>query len=403
MPAKPSRRPSRPAPSTSPKPSRKRQPAQTAPEVVPFSDALGYLDAWFLALGPARIADESAASLLRIPPASDRMGLFHYLSACTDATLEAGTPLPFEAFARAHDLDFLDRLVLLSLLRDAHDPLSQRGLRSIRLLRSVYADQLTIQHEVVSRLEDGGALRDLEAVESVPDTFMGSRAYRLARRLVEPLTTGGGDPEGLPLLSPDPLEALEALAFDVAQLGAAVEMSYPETEKMWNGPRKGAPGWDHTAPRRRRLTARLEASARSESDRAGAEIRRLGLEGDERLAWALLVRDSEAERVGLGVPSVLRFLGRVTDPEETAERILGRDSKLARADAIRFNRPDGALLGRVVWLSRDARGRVIPWPRNAFVTRATADLDRAADLPRVGFDPAGAEVQDRARNAGGAA
>lgn len=388
--ARPTRRP-RPAKAA------RASAAESGPSVLPFSDALGYLDSWFLALGPARIGDESPASLLQIPSAEDRPGVFRYISACSDVTLQAGTPLPFEEFARAHDLDLLDRLLLLSLLRDAHDPLSQHGLRLIRILRSVYADRLSIQHEVSTRLEEGGKLRDLEAVESIPDTFPGRRLYRLPRRLLEPLTTGTGDPEGLPRIPADPLESIDLCVFDVTQLAVALEMNYPETEKIWNGPRKGSPGWDHTALRRRRLAARLEACSRAERDRVGAEIRHLGLEGDERLAWALLLRDTEADKVGLAVPLVLRFLGPLEDPESAAERILGPGSKLARADAIRFNRPDGPFLGRVAWLSREARARVVPWPRNAFVARATTDLERAADLPRVGFDPAGTAVQDRTR------
>ncbi len=400
MSTKPAPRSARPTRRPRPAKASRASAAKSAPSVRPFSDAFGYLDSWYFALGPARIADESPAGLLQIPSAEDRLGMFGFLSACADVTLEAGTPLPFEEFARAHDLDLLDRLLLLSLLRDAHDPLSQHGLRLIRLFRSVYADRLSVQHEVSARLEEGGKLRDLAAVESIPDSFPGRRLYRLPRRLAEPLTTGSGDPEGLPRIPADSLESLDLFVFDVTQLVLAVEMTYPETEKIWNGPRKGSPGWDHTALRRRRLAARLQACSRAEGDRVGGEIRRLGLEGDERLAWALLLRDTEADKVGLAVPLVLRFLGPLEDPESAAERILGPGSRLARADAIRFNRPDGPLLSRVVWLSREARSRVVPWPRNAFVARATTDLERAADLPRVGFDPTGPAVQDRTRGTG---
>lgn len=365
------------------------------PAAPPFDGPLDHLEAWFEVLGPPRFPDENPAALDAVLPIHSRAGFLALLLARTEATEAAGVALPFEAFLRENGLDLLDRLILLALLRHAHDPQADRGMRAIRLIHATGADTLARRHEVLHRLEEEGRLRDLAAVQSIPDALVGARSYRLAPHLVEPLTTGSGDPEGLPEISPDPIEALEQLVFDVLRLSEAVLMRYPATETIWNAARKGAPGWDHTGYRRFRLTARLEASARTEGDPFGAEIRRLALEGEERLAWAFLVADSQSDEVGLAVPQVLRMAGRHPDPHGAAERLLGPGSKLGRSDALRFNRRDGPLVAKAVWLSRDARSRVIPWPKSAFLVKGASE-EEAGTVARVGFDSSGEARKDQA-------
>lgn len=385
-PAEPSRLPRPPVPRRT-RPPRRAAPRRRAPGAEPFPDAFAYLDAWFDLLGPPYLENESAAALAAIPPFDERAARLAVVAARTDSSLSAGVTLPLEAFVRENGLDALDRLLLLALLRHAHDPIGDAGLAPIRLLRAVGADTLARRHAVLSRLEEGGALRDLAAVESRPDETLGARAYRLAPHLVDPLTTGCGRLDGRPDVPANPLESLAALQADVRSLDSALRTAPSETGGIWCGPAKGTPGWDHAAARRGRLARRLEAVSSCEPDPAGAEIRRLGLDPDERLAWAELLVDSDYENFGVRVVHVLSCAGCRTDPGAAAERILGPRSRLAAADALRFDRDSGPLPGRFVWMSRAARDRVLPWPRGRFERPPGADLDDAATPSRVGFDP----------------
>ncbi len=354
-----------------------------------------YLTAWFRALGPSRTENESPASLDEIPPFDDRQDLIRGLEQVTEDSLAAGARLPFEAFVRENGLDLTDRLILLTLLRAAHDPQSPGGLRLILILRALGASALGRQVEVRRKLDEAGPLRDLGLVECAPIPDLTQRLYRLPRHLVDHLTTGEGDTLGLPAVPRNPQEALDRLEYDSRRVVDAIQMPAHDTDQMWQGVRKGHPGWDHTALRRERLAARLEASCRQESCRIGAELRRLDPIGDERLAWALLFLDSSAEEVGLAVPMVLAFTGWQDDAEAAAERLLGPSSKLGKAGVLRFNRTDGPLLARLVALSQDARGRAALWPRKAF-TMKPGGLDLVADQQRTfGFGANGGRIEDR--------
>jgi hypothetical protein len=368
---------------------------QVAAEIVPFTNGLDYLDAWFGALGTPIVLEAGAGVSQQAATPGSVYSRLPELLLRTVRTAESEVDLPFEEFASEHGLDLVDRLILLALLRDAHDPRSGVGLSQANLFLAVEATTLSRRIDVMSRLDERGVLRDLKLVECLPGWTRDERRYRLAERFVGPVTHGTGDVMGLPRLSPDPIEAFQALAADVKLLGAAIKMGCLDEYKVWGGAREGEPGWDSTAPWRAALKARLEASVRLESDRIGAEIRRLGLEGGERLAWAVLLADADEEMVGVKVPRLVQMTGRHADPEAAAERILGPDSKLGKAGCIRFNRADGPVLGRIAWLSREARGRVIPWPHGAFFVKPGVDLEALPFTPRVGFDPYGTQKQDR--------
>ena len=369
-----------------------------------FEDPCRYLAAWFRLLGPARSEEESRAALDEIPSFEPRRELLADLEQATARTLEAGIALPFESFVRENGLDLTDRLLLLTLLRSALDPQSQGGLRLIRILRALGAAGIGHQIDIRRRLEEQSLLRDLGLIECAAFSSLLDRLYRLPGRMVDFLATGRGDSLGLPILPQSRLEALKLLDYDTRQLIDALKIPRHEAHQIWQGVRKGVPGWDRTVLRRRRLAARLEASYRQETDAIGAELRHLDLTGDERLVWAVLFFDSSAKEVGLATPYLLTFSGWHDDAEAAAERLFGRGSKLAKAGALRFSRTDGPLLARVVALSQEARSRVALWPRTAFEMTPGTTLDLAGDETRpLGFVPGGGGVQDRAARARGVA
>lgn len=379
-------------------------PGDTAPEATPFHGAFDYLDAWFALLEPPNGGEEAGGRHGRIPSFDERHGHLHFLIARTAKSVAAGADLPFETFVRRHDLDLLDRLVLLALLCAAHDPASEGGLAVARLLQALGAASLDRQLHVLSRLETAGRLRDLGAVHCHPNPNRSHHLFRVAPWLVEPLTTGCGDVAGLPEISVDTTEEMDELRRQAYAVVQALSMDTTQPILIWQAPAEGRPGWDHFALRRRRLTARLEASVRAAKTPVGAEIRRLGLGGEERLAWAFLLHDAQADPVGIPVPTLLRLVGRLPDVAAAAESLLGPASKLGANDCLRFNRPDGPLLSRLVWLSREASGRVVPWQRDAFAVVPGPNGEPVSVTPRsVGFNSRGAATEDHAARARGAA
>ncbi len=367
-----------------------------------FEDHFHYLTAWFRLLGPARHENESPAAMDEVPSFEPRRDFLAGLELITARTIEAGIELPFEAFVRENGLDLTDRLILLTLLRSALDPQSQGGLRFIRILWALGADSVGRQIEVRRRLDEEGLLRDLGLIECAAHPSLLERSYRLHRPTAGFLAAGRGDTLDLPRVPESQLEALELLDYDTRQLIDALKIPFHEAYQIWQGVRKGFPGWDRTALRRGRLAARLEASYRQETDAIGAELHRLDLTGDERLVWAVLFLDSSAKEIGLAAPYLLSFSGWHDDAEAAAERLLGRGSKLAKAGALRFSRADGPLLARVVALSQEARGRVALWPRSAFALTPETSLDLAGNEARpLGFVPNGSALQDRVASAGG--
>jgi len=367
--------------------------AEKAPEPVPFQSALEYLDGWFELLGPAREEGETAASLGEIPDFDERKAHLAWLRERTDRSVAEGVALPFEEYVRTNGLDLLDRVLLLALLRAAHDPLAKGGLRLVRVLRALGASTFARRWEVESRLETAGRLRDLGAVHGHPDPNRAERTYRLAPWLVRPLTTGEGSLEGLPDLSGDLMVTIDALACEAQRVMEAVNADTSQPVMTWQAPAAG-PGWDHTALRRKRFTARIEACARTQGNAIGAEILRLGLESDERTCWGLLLWDGLQDPVGIPVPRLVRYCGETSDAAATAERLLGPGSKLGGADVVRFNRPDVPLLRRIAWMAREAHARVVPWSRDDFAKQRWPEGDPEAPRPRsFGFDAQGAMAE----------
>ena len=365
------------------------------PEPAPFANLFDYLDEWFCLLGPVRAELETPASLDRIPDFDQRKGYLAYLLARTEKSLAAGTSLPFEEYVRSHELDLLDRVILLALLRAAHDPQAKGGTRLLRLLHAVGANSLGRQWEVLSRVETSGRLRDLCAVHCFPNPNRVDRMFRLAPWLVGPLTAGEGNPDGIPVLSPDLTATLDQLFGEARRVAEAVNVDTTQPVMIWQGPASG-PGWDHVVLRRRRFEARLEACAREERNAVGEEIRRLGLEGEDRTCWGLLLCDGLLDPVGIPVPRLVRYCGETADPAAAAERLLGPESKIGRADCVRFNRGDVPFLRRIAWMAREAQARVVPWSRDDFTVASGPEGEPGSPQQRVvGFDARGAAKEGR--------
>ena len=388
----------KPAPPAKSAPSAKVVPsAEPAPSAIGvFADPAEYLEAWFAALGPARAPQDTPSALATIAPAELLEPFAILASARTEVSVAAGVDLPFERFVKDHGIGDSERRILLALLRNALDPQSIGGLRTIDLLRMVGADTVGRHRGVVRLLEGTGRLRELGLLESLPAQIACDRHYRLPPRMVEPLASGQGDPEALPEVSADPLEALRTLMLEAARLRVAVESFPPDSLRFWAAPRIGAAGWDTSVVERRRLLDRLEASARTPASPIGQEILRLGLEGTERLVWAALLQDSEGPEVGFALPHLLRVAGPQEDPQAAAERLLGPFSKLGRADVLRFSRPSGPLLEQLVWMSSPARARVVPWRRGAFEIHPGTDLEAISRKGPLGFTASGRSAEDRA-------
>jgi hypothetical protein len=377
-------------------------PSTKRPEPTRFEDAFDYLTSWFHLLGPAYMPDESRAGLADIPPFEDRIASMKTLERITECTSEARISLPLEEYIRQNELDLIDRLLLLSLLRAALDPLTDGGLPLIKLLWALGASSVGAQWEVRRRLDHAGQLRDAGIIECVPSPDLFRCRYRLSSRFIQYLTTGDADNRGLPRIPENRLEALDALQYDITQLIEAVKLAPHDTGPLWHGVRPGHPGWDRTVLRRGRLAARLQAACR-QNDSVGTELRRLELNTDDRLAWALLFYDSSAEQVGLAVPFVLTFVGCDEDAEPAAARLLGPKSKMAKAGVLRFNRTDAPLLTRIVGVSQEARSRVALWPKNAFAMKPGFSLDLTSEEQRtLGFAPSNG-IQDRTATSSGEA
>jgi hypothetical protein len=363
------------------------------PEVRPFEDSIQYLEAWFQLLGPIRERDESPAALSDIPSFDVRAGYLRYMTACTKASVESEVSLPVEDFVIRHQLDVVDRLIFLALLRAALDPVAEGGIRLVYLLRALGADSLARRTAVFSRLEEAGGLRDICAIHCIPYADLNGRIYRLAPWLIGPLTTGLGELDGTPTLGPDPMETVDRIGGEVRRLVEAVNADMTQSSRLWNGPATGG-GWDHTILRRKRLAARLEACARTEGNPIGAEIRRFDLDEEERLCWAVLLWDSMADPVGVPVPRLIRYCGPSSGPQGAAERLLGPASKLGRADCLRFNKADIPLLRRFVWMSREAHGRIVPWSREDFAVAPASTGERGSfGFRATGFDAQGVAAE----------
>ena len=156
-------------------------PAPAGPGALPFRDGTECLDAWFGALGPMT-GNPSTTHAALFRPIAERMPALRLLAARTRATREAGVRVPlFDAFGTL-GLDLLDRLLLLTLLREAVDVRCGRGLTLGQLCDAVGAADWSQQDAVRARAEETGTLRRLRILQSDADTLVSERCYRLAPR-----------------------------------------------------------------------------------------------------------------------------------------------------------------------------------------------------------------------------
>ena len=151
---------------------------EAASPPVPFLDQAACIEAWFDVLGPMNGAS-SKDHRSGIYPIEGRLNDLRQLFERTTATRASGVPLPlFSAFDSA-DLDLLDRLLLLALLRDSLDARSGGGVVLARLCDAAGASSHVQQESVRTRLEEKGNLRTHRFVESDADPLLEKRFYHL--------------------------------------------------------------------------------------------------------------------------------------------------------------------------------------------------------------------------------
>ncbi len=338
-------------------------PPSAGPDHTAFLDEKDCLDAWFAALGPMN-GNKSSSHASLIQPIAERMPALRLLADRTRATLAAGVPLRYLDAFDDLDLDLLDRLLLLALLRDTVDVRAGGGLTLGVLCDAAGAAEWSHQDAVRSRIEVAGTLRRLRILQSDVDPILQERCYRLDSRWKASLFAGLTEPgeENLP-------EGATTAARLQATLSRAGRLLYlvgpPHTERVqaWSDAHPDAPGWDSLSRARRFLSASLSSylspDGAASSDRLALVLREAGITSpaeaallaillsrdadDEPVAWALL---SEALNGFSGFGELLAALSGSGWPLAFASLIEGAGSVRERDATLRA--------------SRAARTRVVP-------------------------------------------
>lgn len=313
----------------------RESPAVGAPDSPPYRNAEECLEAWFAVLGPmtGSSSDRHPSGIL---PVVDRMPGLSRVAARTERSRREGVTVPaLESFDRL-DLDLLDRLIVLALMRDLLDARGRPGVTLNQLCDATGAADWTQQQEVRSRLEESGSLRRFGLVQSDADRHRNERHYRLnpgwrARLLKGCLTPGAATASARPVPTSSAARLEQAL-FDAGVLLNLVAPDPREAVLAWSDPLSDRAGWDAVAPARRRLAERASAcvappgqAPRDPSDPIAAALRDAGASspaeaalllillsrppGAGPVAWALLgpaldgIDGAEAGRIALSGPA----------------------------------------------------------------------------------------------------
>src|SRR5664280_1792097 len=278
----------------------------------PYCGSWDYLDDW-LSFQRSLISAFRAGT----PPPADPAERLTCLLARTEATLEVGADLPLERFIRKNGLDLVDRLLLVALLSDALSPNSDGGLRMCDLTTAAGASTFEAQEIVRARIEDCGALRAAELLESDMDVSALKRYYRLAPRMRALLVRGQKED---PLIGVNDSRVLDLLCAKVGSLGCTlVATSACERHPGWYAALPDSRQWVAWGGPAHEVCDVLESLQKRPSHRFTKVAAGASLNEAERLLLAILVHAcwSGATDVGAGIASaaIERVFGKEVSPE----------------------------------------------------------------------------------------
>jgi len=231
-------------------------PEVDATDAPPYRDADGCLEAWFAVLGSmtGTSTDRHPSGIL---PVVDRMPGLSRVADRTERSRRAGITVPALDLFDALELDLLDRLLVLALMRDLLDARGRPGVTLNQLCDASGAAEWTLQQEVRSRLEESGSLRRFGLVQSDADRHRNERHYRLhptwRPRLLEGTLSPSAATAPALTVSTSPAARLERALFDAGLLLHLVAPDPREAVLAWSDPLPDRAGWDAVAPARRRL------------------------------------------------------------------------------------------------------------------------------------------------------
>lgn len=317
----------------------------------PYCGPWDYLDDWLSFQRGLITAFRSGA-----PPPADPAERLTCLLARTEATLEVGADLPLERFVRKNGLDLVDRLLLVALVCDALSPNSDGGLRMCDLTTAAGASTFEAQEIVRARIEDCGALRAAELLESDMDVSALKRYYRLAPRMRALLVRGQRED---PLVGVNDTRALDLLCAKVGSLGCTlVATSACERHPGWYAALPDSRQWVAWGGPAREVRDILESLQNRPSHRFTKVAAEASLNEAERLLLAILVHAcwSGATDVGAGIASaaIERVLGREVSPEH----LTSAKCRLVFHELVEVSDERDPSL-RSLWLTSEAAGRIL--------------------------------------------
>lgn len=358
------------APSPSP-------PNEGGGEAGVWSHAADYLEDW---LGFAR-ALVVALRANAPQPASPAERLEHLLKR-TEATLAAGIDLPLERFVRNNGLDLVDRLLLVALLSDAHSPISDGGLRMCDLATAVGACTVEAQEVVRKRIEECGALRTAELLESDMDVSALKRYYRIAPRMLSLLLTGQRED---PLVGVSDTRVLDLLCTKVGLLGSSLSaLSSCEQTSTWHASLPDSRQWVAWGGPARELRDVLESLQNRPSHRFTKVAAEASLNEAERLLLAILVHACWSGTSDVGADVASAAIERVFGKEISPKHLTSAKCRLVFHELVEVSAERDPSL-RSLSLTPEAAGRILvgtPAPRKA---KAESEGERGL---WVGVNPA---------------
>ena len=338
--------------------------------VEPYTDGGECLEAWFLVLG-AMDGLPSPDHPSGIVPLEERSEEIALVEERTRATREGGIPVPVMDAMGTLDLDVLDQLLVLALLRDSLDARQGEGLRLRQLCEATGAADWRRQEVLRARLERAGALRRLGLVQSDGDTVAAERLYRLTPAWKAALLEGQAEPSEVPVSVPETVTGrLQDALFRAVEVLVWVAPTPWERTSGWADAFCDRPGWDHAGPRRRELVRVAVSCLRPDGPAHGDPLGRLlesaGVSTPAATALLLLLLARGPKDGPLSWAVLEAALKGVPGAEAGFDGLLGRDSALVRGGlvALRSEETEGPLAAFAA--TPRARGLAVPMGILAF-------------------------------------